>query len=125
MTPSLSDILDGLTEAQKQTIRGSAKVFADVMVERGRQISVEGWTPEHDDRHSAGQLAGAAASYAVGGGLFKVNHLQVPLQVWPYRWEWKPKGQRENLIRAAALLVAEIERLDREAASKARAGEVG
>lgn len=36
---------------------------------------------------------------------------------WPFPpRSWKPKDRRRDLVRAAALLVAEIERLDREAA---------
>ena len=42
---------------------GSQAVL-DVAAERRRQIEAEGWTPEHDDEHSAGQLAGAAGCYA-------------------------------------------------------------
>lgn len=36
----------------------------DVAAERERQKAVEGWTPEHDDKHNAGQLGLAAACYA-------------------------------------------------------------
>jgi len=37
---------------------------------------------------------------------------------WPWNmvW-WKPKNYRRDLVKAAALLVAEIERLDRKAQS--------
>lgn len=37
---------------------------------------------------------------------------------WPTTWAedwWKPKNPRRDLVRAAALLIAEIERLDRAA----------
>ncbi len=33
--------------------------------ERQRQIYVEGWSPEHDSNHEEGQLAEAAACYAM------------------------------------------------------------
>ena len=97
-----------------------AKALSDVQAERARQIDALGWTPEHDDSHDRdNSLSRAAACYAIAGlganGPFWVNHLQVPQQVWPYRWEWKPKDRRTNLVRAAALIVAEIERLDRAA----------
>lgn len=105
---------------------GEVRALSDVATERARQQSVEGWTPEHDDSHASdGFLPRAAACYALAGmganGPFWVNHLQVPQQVWPYRWEWKPKDRRRNLIRAAALLVAEIERLDRAALAQPEA----
>ena len=32
--------------------------------ERQRQVSVEGWTPQHDDEHKDGEMAIAAACYA-------------------------------------------------------------
>jgi len=35
----------------------------DVLAERQRQVTAEGWTPEHDDSHKAGSLAAAAACY--------------------------------------------------------------
>jgi hypothetical protein len=89
----------------------------DVIAERARQISAEGWTPEHDDGHKMGELARAAAVYAAGPGLFKISHLQTPMQVWPYYWEHKPSDQRGNLVKAGALILAEIERIDRSAAS--------
>jgi hypothetical protein len=95
-------------------------VLSDIAAERNRQVESEGWTPEHDDEHDSDlALARAAACYALAGmggnGPFWISPLQVPQQVWPYRWEWKPKDRRSNLVRAAALLVAEIERLDRAA----------
>jgi len=104
------------TSAMAQT----SKAIADIAAERERQISAEGWTPEHDDEHRDDvALPRAAACYALAGtgasGPFWITHLQTPQQVWPYRWEWKPKDRRSNLVRAGALIVAEIERIDRAA----------
>lgn len=83
----------------------------DVLAERQRQKEVEGWTPEHDDEHNNGQLAVAAACYAVENS--QRLAAKPPLS-WPWdaHW-WKPKGNRRNLIKAGALILAEIERLDR------------
>jgi hypothetical protein len=86
---------------------------ADVLAERERQVNVEGWTPEHDDAHAADELARAAAAYAdkriaffTVGGYF----------VWPFGFRhFKPRSEREDYVRAAALLLAAIERIDREA----------
>lgn len=88
----------------------SALPMWDVLAERRRQIESEGWTPEHDDEHSLGEMAGAAACYANNAGLGRV----LPPRSWPWdaSW-WKPKDRRRDLVRAAALLLAEIERLDR------------
>ena len=91
------------------------KAAADVLAERRRQIEAEGWTPDHDDRHSAGAMADAAACYA----MFRGTDAALPegyYELWPWDREWwKPSGRRRNLVKAAALLLAEIERLDRAA----------
>lgn len=94
-------------------------VPGEIAAERRRQIEVEGWSSEHDDTHSGSELAMAAACYALLG-----SGRSVPAGMWPWRREgdWpKPKSKRRDLIRAAALIVAEIERLDRAAL----AGEAG
>lgn len=111
---------------------GTSEVLADVRAERVRQMHVEGWTEEHDDQHAAGEMARAAACYALAavdtkplcatlGANFAGNTVwggQVALTtlLWPWaaKW-WKPKDRRRDLVRAAALIVAEIERLDRAA----------
>lgn len=91
----------------------------DVLAERKRQVLVEGWSEEHDDRHRLGEMAGAAACYAlfrsqVGPDIMDADVLST---CWPWSDEWwKPKDVRRDLVRAAALLIAEIERLDRRTA---------
>lgn len=100
-------------------------VIDEVASERRRQIEVEGWTPEHDDQHDCREMAQAAACYAEQyvGRQWTYNDAEYgpdyyqadePHADWPWdeSW-WKPKSPRRDLIRAAALLVAEIERLDR------------
>lgn len=90
---------------------GSQAVL-DVAAERRRQIEAEGWTPEHDDEHGAGEMAAAAACYALnaaGCGCEVARN-------WPWdRSWWKPSTARRDLVKAAALILAEIERLDRMA----------
>lgn len=80
----------------------------DVVVERARQVYRKGWTYKHDDdEHINNELALAAASLACQSYL--PGHAE---QLWP--WDGiKDKGHRQNCVRAAALLIAEIERLDR------------
>lgn len=98
-----------------------SKAINDVLAERKRQQQVEGWTPEHDDEHRAGDLARAGATYAMAAGIAAggdTSALPAPYD-WP--WEpqcWKPTNSRRDLIKAAALLIAEIERLDRAAGIK-------
>lgn len=90
-----------------------------------RQVEVEGWTPEHDDEHYDGALADAAACYAISpSGRERYEAIldgpkHWPPRIWPFDGEWwKPKDRRRDLVKAGALIIAEIERLDREAAKK-------
>lgn len=95
-------------------------VILEISRERERQMAVEGWTYEHDDQHSAGELADAAACYAHPAPHGVRPQAGPPPKLWPWSivW-WKPKDRRSNLIRSAALIVAEIERLDRKTAATA------
>jgi len=101
---------------------------ADVIVERKRQVAVEGFSAEHDDQHQAGELACAGACYAIAAGKFgdaENYRQQLPMlseggsDPWPWDMQWwKPKSPREDLVRAAALIIAEIERMDRQKVGK-------
>jgi hypothetical protein len=89
----------------------TSQAALDVMAERRRQIEAEGWTPEHDDEHDDGELARAAAVYANPQIWNILGHSLVG---WPWEPRWyKPRDPRSDYVRAAALLLAEIERLDR------------
>jgi hypothetical protein len=87
----------------------------DVLAERQRQVGGEGWTPEHDDEHDRYELARAAAAYSlIAASDNGVLGFESARRAWP--WEsagFKPKDRRSNLVRAGALAIAEIERLDR------------
>lgn len=95
----------------------------DVTAERRRQIEVEGWTPEHDDEHASDEIAAYACLYAMPpaardwdatssgyGATFGVAML-------PSGWGCKLGDRRRELVKAGALILAEIERLDRETAA--------
>lgn len=85
----------------------------DVLAERRRQVEAERWSPAHDDTHTNGEMAIAAACYALSASGWSQDALS---EIWPKGWgvRWlKPKTSRRDLVRAAALIVAEIERLDR------------
>ncbi len=89
------------------------QAWLDVQAERRRQITAEGWTPEHDDLYCAAELPRAAAAYILNGA-----NDEAPA-IWPFvaKW-WKPRDSRSNYVRAGALILAEIERLDRAAPGK-------
>ncbi len=86
--------------------------------ERHRQISEEGYPAAHDDVHNEEEMAKAAACYALPeadrlwifgpGRLFQV--------LWPWDVEcWKPTPRKRirELVKAGALVAAEIDRLQR------------
>jgi hypothetical protein len=82
--------------------------------ERLRQISVEGWTPEHDDKHDDFELSAAGQCYVVAAVQLDPANVHPPFS-WP--WEkswWKPSPDPiRNLVKAGALIAAEIDRIQR------------
>lgn len=95
-----------------------------IAAERARQVFQEGWDAEHDARHLAGTLALAGAAYVLHAGCALNPEYgdgwpdDEPPPIWP--WEdhwWKPKTPLRDLVRAGALIAAEIDGLgpdDRE-----------
>ncbi len=96
-----------------------------IAAERQRQIEEEGWTPEHDAGHSEGELAEAAACYAMPerARLIPVEDetdlttgetTGIAECLWPWvRTWWKPTPDNRirELAKAGALIAAEIDRL--------------
>lgn len=87
--------------------------------ERLRQVKIERFTALHDDSHKSKQLAKAAASYLAAHAYpdessdYGENR---PLSDWPWgaKW-WKPSPDPvPNLVKAGALIAAEIDRLQRK-----------
>ena len=107
-----------------------------IAAERSRQVAEEGWTPEHDEVHESGEMAKAAACYALPIGFRQMRecdfmvetargladpnspmtvHSYVPLN-WPWAPEWwkpTPDDRIRELTKAGALIAAEIDRLQR------------
>lgn len=124
-------LFEKLTAAEKRIAELEVRAFnpalLDVISERQRQRAVEGWTPEQDDHYTDGELAAAACCYAYHGfsrqWLFNQDAENYRAfahnSYWPWKesW-WKPKSPRQDLVRATALLLAEIERLDRQTAHR-------
>lgn len=104
-----------------------------IAAERARQMQQEGWTPAHDDDHGDNELLRGAACY-----VWAARQAALPLgermsfwdvtypdqrgtRAWPvpsWPWEacwWKPTTDSvRNLVKAGALIAAEIDRMQRE-----------
>jgi len=87
------------------------KAWADVCNERARQV-FKGYTAEHDDVHDCLDISAAAVCYTQRAIGSTAN------RVWPFADEMPPRAAgetaRDDLVKAAALILAEIERIDRE-----------
>lgn len=118
----------------KHDRKHTLSIVDEIALERCRQVASEGFDITHDDKYEFGELARAAACYShtAGLGLAAEAGMSVPWlhyteagmpPQWPWAlaW-WKPKSPREDLVRAAALIVAQIEAIDRAASGKSPDG---
>jgi hypothetical protein len=122
-------------EAHAGAVDARAQAALDVLAERRRQVEKEGWTPERDDAYKDYSLARAAAAYALAAATDRADRAVMDdfghagltgelMRVWPQSWAatwFKPKSRRNDLVKAGALVLAEIERLDRAASQQAPA----
>lgn len=97
-----------------------------IIAERERQITQEGWTPEHDDKHSPFAMAIAGACYILD---FKASTILCTHHrdgdyilndaidlLWPWDGEWwkpTPNDPVRQLTKAGALIAAEVDRIQR------------
>lgn len=109
-------------EANRNDTSGAVQIYK----ERQRQTWEEHFTPEHDARFTDGELIQASVAYALAGDKDKPAYDEHEKWVggmaenteayawWPWDlvW-WKPKDRIRNLVRAGALLAAEIDRLEK------------
>jgi hypothetical protein len=99
--------------------------LALIAAERNRQISSEGYNARHDDSHKLGELVDAGQCYAcvasaeIRGSsanewpveLFDGFHDSLLDWPWDDKW-WKPSDDPvRNLVKAGALIAAEIDRI--------------
>jgi hypothetical protein len=97
-----------------------------IAAERQRQVEDERWTDYHDDGHEDGALALAAAVYALPTAerdteiQVLVANTWTPRKIrfhlWPFGWNWfkpTPDDRVRELVKAGALIAAEIDRLQR------------
>jgi len=124
MPDELVEVAAWLSGVQPNPANGQTRAVRDVIAERRRQIEAEGRTTQHDDANPAGVMSVAAACYAIGASnalVLAVGDTSTCPAPEVFPWEdawWKPTTPRRDLVKAAALILAEIERLDRAAAQK-------
>jgi len=119
-----------------KTDEKTLSVVAEIGAERSRQIHKKGYVYEHDDKHADGSIAMAAAHYASTEPVYvlrrRTGHYSpdadpyYSLKAYPWDLEFDSKREhtrREQLVIAGALIVAEIERIDRAAPSATKEGE--
>jgi hypothetical protein len=70
--------------------------------ERKRQIEVEGWTSEHDKEHTIGELANAAAYYAMTDELIEFINYEwgndMDLHIWPFDIKWLKRTPENEIV---------------------------
>lgn len=98
--------------------------------ERQRQIEKEGYSHKHDDEHTGGELAFNAALYATPFNLYEMEEFANTIRFNVAKSDWGlklnyngniimdncllSKNKRiDQLVKAGALIIAEIERLQR------------
>lgn len=83
-----------------------------IVVERWRQITVEGWGSEHDAQLDQGELIAGAVAYALNAW----GQID-PARWWPFNPDrFKPAdpsvaGRIRDLVKAGAMIASEIDRL--------------
>lgn len=105
-------------------------IVEELAAERHRQIRGEGYDLAHDDEHIDGELASAAGAYCLASASPCDGYAAIEYQVladpgsrifairraWPWGLAmFKPDDRRRSLVKAGAMIIAEIGRLDRMA----------
>ena len=97
----------------KYQAKGPLTLSDEILHERTRQRLEERYTEEHDDEHIRGEIATAAACYALTSQGGKEGTIQAML-MWPWEMDaFKPTRSERDLIKAGALILAELERIER------------
>ena len=98
--------MDDINTSYRTTIIGN------IIRERMRQVQELQYTPEHDDKWTNNELVDAAGCYMLNINV--VPPALIETTCWPFHHsQYKPKDRISDLTRAAALLVAEMERIMR------------
>lgn len=104
-----SDINKLIDSSQSLGLSSGAKL---ITAERDRQRSTEGYSYTHDDSHVNFEMTRSAVAYA----LHATGSRDAAADYWPFgSCEWKPNADNpvRDLVKAGALIAAEIDRLQR------------
>lgn len=105
---------------QEQQREATENIISQIAGERVRQFTELGFDAKHDDQYRDGELGKAASFFALQGtGMKQV--VKLPDRGGDTHWTWEEGketdvslwSRRKCLVVAAALIVAEIERLER------------
>lgn len=118
---ALEAYLRALIEEPGSGLKVASEGVRLIAAERQRQISKEGYSTAHDDDHVHGELARAAAAYALAP-----DRRDLAFDLWPWQngmnLHETPVEGRPNtfqidvqrvLVKAGALIAAELDRLTR------------
>lgn len=109
--------LSSLLNTHIEGVAGASTGGMDTLGERARQRRMEGYDDAHDDAHDDFSLSSAAIAYVMDArlrGTTGHGFTETPPADWPWDInDWKPKTIRQTLVVAGALIIAEIERIDR------------
>ena len=97
-------------------MRTPAEIAAAVIAERKRQVEVHCFDSAHDDFHVKGELGMAAACYAAPESIYVLDVNGYHPYAWPWDPQWDNTGKHPRKCQleiAAALILAELERLER------------
>jgi hypothetical protein len=81
-----------------------------LIADERRRVIAAGRTPEHDDEHTEGELARAAAVYAAWAG-----SIRLPAWIWPWTEQPDLWDNTRTLVKAGQLIAAELARIQRAA----------
>lgn len=102
------------------SIEDQRNAVVDLILAECRHQEEKGFSAEHDDEHREGELAAAAATYAMIGEMAQcetgARRKEIADRLWPWTNRCPQPGAidpRTALVRAGALIVAELARLER------------
>ncbi|HBM2965838.1 TPA: hypothetical protein LVK93_005869, partial [Klebsiella michiganensis] len=85
ITDHCEELQARIAELESRTVTAAA---ADVLAERKRQVTTEGWTPEHDDQHVNFEMAIAGGLYAISAVDSHHKLRNSAPSAWPWDRKW-------------------------------------